>query len=211
VEHTTQVRAVLDDMVSRMKDAETGQRGFLLSGKEVFLEPYIGAKDEVMDFFTKVQLMTVENQSQQTDFPVVAHLIDEKFYIINSTIADKRKGVLPATGTLLRGKQIMDSIRTVVKGMVEREDKLMINRNAKMVRFATYTPILIAIAALLSMIVTIVFYYRVQKDAHIAIELQNELLKQEQKTKHQIEVITNLAKKIADGDYSTRIEKSDLD
>ena len=211
VEHTTQVRIGLDDLVSRMKDAETGQRGFLLSGEDIFLEPYMGAKDEVMDYYTKVQMLTRDNQSQQKDLPVVEKLINEKFKIIDSTIANKRRGILPAVTTLLRGKQIMDSIRVMMTTMVVRESKLMENRNAKMNQFAVFTPILIGIAALLSMVITVMFYFRVRKDAQIATELQEELKRQEEKTTEQIRVITDLAKKIAEGDYKTRIERSDLD
>ncbi|TDQ11924.1 CHASE3 domain-containing protein [Pedobacter metabolipauper] len=211
VDHTAEVKLGLDKLVSRMKDAETGQRGYLLSNEETFLEPYTGAKDDVMDFFNSVQMLTIDNSSQQKDLPVLENLIKEKFEIIDGTVADKKRGIPPSTSTLLRGKQIMDSVRLVINAMTSREDKLMIIRNAEMNKFAVFTPIAIGIAALISMIITIVFYYRVRKDAQITVDLQNELIRKEEKKEKQIEIIGNIAKKIADGDYSTRIDKSELE
>ena len=44
VTHTLQVIGQLESLLSRLTDAETGQRGFLLTGDERYLEPYAGGK-----------------------------------------------------------------------------------------------------------------------------------------------------------------------
>lgn len=210
VEHTAQVNAELDNLMSRMKDAETGQRGYLLTGDDVFLEPYTGAKNDVTVFFDKVRSLTRDNPSQQRDFPLLDKLIEEKFELIAKTINDKKKGIPPTEITLLKGKAIMDSIRTVTKVMVKRESDLMVIRNAKLDKFAASTPILIVLVALIAMIVTIVFYIKVKNDGEASVALREKLLKKEKDTSKQIEVIDGVAKKIADGDYSARVKDTDL-
>ena len=45
--HTYVVISSADDLLSALKDAETGQRGYLLTGDEAFLEPYLAVRDSV--------------------------------------------------------------------------------------------------------------------------------------------------------------------
>jgi len=210
VEHTTEVENSLNSLISRMKDAETGQRGFLLTGDDSFLEPYNGAKAEITDLFNHVQLLTIDNQYQRKDFPVLEKFIERKFDLIDQSINDKKRGIPPTVPALIVGKKVMDSVRSVVHTMISRENQLLISRNATMNKFAAFTPIMIGIASLLSMGITILFYFRVSKDARIAVNLQKELKDKGEKTARQIEVIDEIAKKIAGGDYSARIEKTDL-
>ena len=47
VSHTHQVRRDLSELLSELKDAETGQRGFLITGIESFLTPYNGAVEQI--------------------------------------------------------------------------------------------------------------------------------------------------------------------
>ena len=55
VAHSNDVMSNLDNTISFLKDAETGQRGYLLTGNKVFLEPYIGAKERTIDSYTKIK------------------------------------------------------------------------------------------------------------------------------------------------------------
>lgn len=210
VEHTTQVQSGLNNLISQMKDAETGQRGFLLTADEDFLEPYQGAREQVAGYLAQVQQLTQDNQSQQKDFPLLEKLIDEKLVVIDRTIADKKLGIPPSVSTLLRGKSTMDSIRVMVKTMNERESKLMVSRNARLNRFVVFTPILIGIAALLGMLITLLFYKRVQKDSGIATALEQELLDKQQSTDRQIGAISKVATRISKGDYGVRVDPEDL-
>jgi len=210
VEHTSQVKYTLDNLISVMKDAETGQRGYLLTGNDVFLEPYKGSKSKVMDLYMDAQHLTIDNQVQQKDFPQLEKLIQEKYSIIQKTIADKKDGIPPAVSTLIRGKEIMDSIRKMINIMNTREDELMILRNAKMNKFSALTPIFIAFAALLGMLVTVIFYRKIQQNNLVSFRLEQELSGKKKMVEHQIEVVSTVAQKISSGDYSVRIDKKDL-
>lgn len=210
VEHTSQVSSSLENLISRMKDAETGQRGYLLTGEETFLEPYTGSKDDVFNFYNTAQQLTSDNKSQQNDFPLLKRLINEKFNIIERTITDKKQGRSSTISTLVRGKAIMDSARIVIKAMNDREVKLMVIRNAKMNKFASLTPIFIGFAALIALLMTLFFYRKIQKNNSMAEKLEMELSEQKKTMERQIDKISDVAEKISKGDYSVRIDKRDL-
>jgi CHASE3 domain sensor protein len=197
VAHTSKVIQGLDNINSRIKDAETGQRGFLLTGDDVFLDPYKGSK---------VQLLTADNAAQQKDFPSLEKLIHQKFEFIDKTIADKRRGIPPTFSTLLAGKSIMDQIRTKINAMEKREQQLMVTRTSKMNLFATYTPLLILLASLIAVVVTYMFYRRMKNNLLDNQRLQEELERKEDATGKQIREISELADKIAKGNYGVRIE-----
>jgi len=206
VVHTSNVIQTLDNIVSRIKDAETGQRGYLLTRDLEFLEPYKGSKDDVLSYIDQVQLLTADNAAQQKDFPYLKKLVEEKYVFIDKTIADMKRGIPVTFSTLLSGKSIMDKIRKQIVIMEQREQKLMISRTSEMNVFATYTPILIVFASLVALLVTYAFYRRMKNNLLDNERLQKELELKEEATKKQIEVISDLADKIAKGDYQVRIK-----
>lgn len=210
VNHTAQVESGLENLISRVKDAETGQRGFLLAGDEIFLEPFTSAQQDVEEKLAEIRRLTADNKSQQDDFPLMERLVNEKFGLIEKTISDKRRGIPPSVNMLLQGKSVMDSIRTLTQTMVGREKKLMVQRDARMDLFVHYTPLLVSIGAFLSMVITLIFYIKINTEIKAGFELQQALELQQKRTEKQVETITNVAKKIAEGDYHVRIDESDL-
>src|SRR5262245_50528158 len=65
VEHTHEVKRTLALLVSSLKDVETGQRGFLLSGEESFLEPYHAGTREATRTLSDARRLTADNADQQ--------------------------------------------------------------------------------------------------------------------------------------------------
>jgi CHASE3 domain sensor protein len=61
VDHTHQVLQQLETLISALKDVETGQRGYLITGDEHYLEPYLAAVKTVDQTFTTIKQMTADN------------------------------------------------------------------------------------------------------------------------------------------------------
>jgi methyl-accepting chemotaxis protein len=131
VNHTYQVRRELSDLVSALKDAETGQRGFIITGSESFLEPYqagIGVVDKIFDDIRK---LTSDNAEQQHRLEVARPLIDAKLDELKSTIEKRRaEGFGPAAAVVSggEGKRIMDQFRRVIAEMDRQEADLLDRR-----------------------------------------------------------------------------------
>ena len=61
VDHTDSVINQLNSALSSLKDAETGQRGFLLTGDTAFLRPFNGAHERALSYIGNIRSMTVDN------------------------------------------------------------------------------------------------------------------------------------------------------
>lgn len=205
LQHTYQVINRLQGVVSGMKDAETGYRGYLLTGREEFLEPYHTSRSEVLSAFTEAQRLTSDNDQQQRDFPKLRLLIDSKFETCTHLIEQRRSGLPVSEQELLLGKAEMDHIRLFAAAMVEREQKLMLLRSSKTEVFIRYTPLVVVLAALIGIGLAVWFYFRLLKDMRDREEMSEQLREVNEKTQKSIQEIGEVAKKIADGDYSARI------
>lgn len=72
---TQSVLDALDNLLSTMKDAETGQRGFLITAEEEYLKPYGDALTTVYGQIAKVKRLTEDNPDQQARIPRVRELV----------------------------------------------------------------------------------------------------------------------------------------
>jgi len=206
VSHSNEVMTNLDAVISTLKDAETGQRGYLLTGEKEFLEPYNGAKEAAMDYLSKIQVATIDNNFQQRSAKRLEDMIKGRLSIIERTIDVKNHGGTITVQELLDGKQFMDGARLIIKTMQAEEKRLLDERTGELNTQAGYTPILILIAAALAVIITLFFYLRVSKDFNERLKLQEELKAKNEEIDNRIGVIQGIAGQISSGDYQLRMD-----
>jgi signal transduction histidine kinase/DNA-binding response OmpR family regulator/CHASE3 domain sensor protein len=205
VSHSNEVMTNLDAVISTLKDAETGQRGYLLTGEKEFLEPYNGAKEYALELLDKIENSTADNQIQQKSAKRLHEIIQNRLSIIERTIEVKDKGGNISVLELINGKKYMDAARSVVKGMQAEEKRLLDERTGELNKQAGYTPILILIAAALAVLITLFFYMRVSRDFNERMRLQDELKAKNEEIDKRIEVIQGIAGQISSGDYQLRL------
>ncbi|HEX4071088.1 MAG TPA: PAS domain S-box protein, partial [Planctomycetaceae bacterium] len=131
VAHTHEVLADLSHVLSTMKDAETGVRGFLLTGEPRFLEPYQVAQGEVGVAIDRFASLTSDNTMQQARLPALRKMVADEMAVLKDAVAAKRQGIgdpAQRTAVLDRGKQVMDLIRGLVGDMQQHERALRIER-----------------------------------------------------------------------------------
>ena len=106
-----------------MKDAETGQRGYLLTDNEVYLGPYNAAVEQIGHRLDTLRRLTADNPTQQERLATVKQRTDAKLAELKQTIdlrQSQGKAAALAVVQTDRGKQDMDAIRDQVSAM-ERE------------------------------------------------------------------------------------------
>src|SRR5688572_16974793 len=64
VNHTNNVIQEMDAINAALLDAETGQRGYLLTADEQFLEPYNTSRERAMKAYANVKTLTADNPIQ---------------------------------------------------------------------------------------------------------------------------------------------------
>ncbi|MEI6946828.1 response regulator [Paraflavisolibacter sp. H34] len=212
VNHTNEVIKQLDAVLASVREGETGQRGYLLTGDEKFLAPYRGAYNRARETQRDLVALTTDNLRQQRDIETMKGLVDERFVILQSVIDHKLRTGKLSTEDLEKGRSTMQRLASLVKQMQQREQALLTARTESMNRFAAATPAFIIVAALLSVLVTVVSFLRVNRDFKARLALQKQLELKDREVSRRIDVIQGIAEKISSGDYKTRVnvEHNDL-
>lgn len=204
VTHTNKVIENLEKSISYLKDAETSQRGFLLTGKEAFLGPYNGSYDSAVRCVKRVQELTIDNAVQQKNCDQLLDVILNRLNQLRGLIDKKREKQEIAVEDLERGKAYMDQARMLVNEMTRHEQRLLTSRTGNMNKFAEYTPNIILVATALAFLITVVSLMRVNSDFEKRAVLQLALEAKDADVTRRINIISNIADKIAAGEYGTR-------
>jgi CHASE3 domain sensor protein len=121
-----EVRGMLDETtMARLVDAETGQRGYLLTGEETYLEPYRQAVRNLDEVMVNLKNLTCNNPNHQKHIQALQPFIEKKLAELQQTIElRKKEGLAGANQVVLggQGKYWMDQIRTVLEEMVSACD-----------------------------------------------------------------------------------------
>ena len=130
VVHTYDVLTELEAVIATVTDAETGQRGFLITGRESYLTPYDYAVGSIRQHFGHLEMLTSDNPEQKRHVAELKGLVNSKIGDLRETIALRRQSEEAARRNVLsgRGKQTMDSIRALVARMEGTERSLLAAR-----------------------------------------------------------------------------------
>src|SRR5262245_3917787 len=66
VDHTHQVIATLESIIEKVRDAESGQRAYVITGDPNYFNPYRAVRAEAEDYVEQVELLTSDNPEQQS-------------------------------------------------------------------------------------------------------------------------------------------------
>ncbi len=157
VVHTHDVISELDVALSAMTDAETAQRGFLLTGREAYLEPYNQAIPIVQQHFPQLRQLISDNPEQMQRLDRVEPLAAIKLEVMQKVIKVRRiqaENFKVPIETLEYGKQVMDDMRREVGEMKDAENKLLSARQQRANAAAKQTLLLIPLAGLISILFT---------------------------------------------------------
>ncbi|MBA5245731.1 response regulator [Marnyiella aurantia] len=191
----------LDHVFSLVKDAETGQRGYLLSGDSRFLEPYNRAKDRINEAITALSVQLTGSAEQSRNMEKLRNSIDIRIQILDRNLNYKRGNNPVSSEQLLEGKKYMDEIRNMVSVMQSAEQNVLRSRTENMDRFASYTPLLIILSALLAITITLVFFRKVNQDFMEKSKLTQELEDKNEETENRLRAIEKVTAQISNGDY----------
>src|SRR5216684_3331356 len=130
-----EAQLTLDEVAARIVDAETGQRGYLLTGDEAYLEPYREAIKNLDQVMGRLKVLTAGNPNQQKHLQALEPIIEKKLAELQMTIDLRRKeGFAAANQVVLgnHGKQWMDLTRVVIGEMRDEGNDLRRIRTQEM-------------------------------------------------------------------------------
>lgn len=155
VEHTHKILAGLQRFLATAQAAETGQRGFLLTGMPEYLEPYNQALAELNHEVDRIAELTANAPAQQQRVSHLRGLLAEKLAESAEIIRLRKERGFEAARkavTTQRGKQLMDGLRAVVGDMEQETYRLLSEREQLATRISHQSLFAFIATALLALI-----------------------------------------------------------
>lgn len=135
--HTHQVIEKLQEIISLIQDAETAQRGYLITGKRSYLQPYNLATGEIDPQIKQLRELVADNPVQLDSVKELEKLIALKFAELKQTISLRATTGADAAFELVQtddGKRLMDQIRSLTGLIKDEEENLLIQREQTLER-----------------------------------------------------------------------------
>ena len=158
----------LDRVMTSTVDAETGERGFLITGLESYLDPYKASLAELDGEMNHLATLVAENPAQRAAVASLRDSIALKLEQLHETIAVHRTQGRDAAVALVmtgRSKATMDAIRLQVRGMQAREQEVLEARAAEAESTYHRATVTGLATGLLGVLITVAFVWSARRNA----------------------------------------------
>ena len=176
--HTFVVINRAEDLLSALRDAETGQRGYLLTGDEAFLEPYLAVRDSISGHLEKLRQLTLISAAHK-HLDTLVPLVDAKLAEMSHVIELRRNNDMTAVLAVVgrgQGKRLMDSIRAEMRSFIQIEEGALAQHDAAFQLNMRHLFTLIVITSLFTLLFALSFAYLIYREAlHKAGALQSAI------------------------------------
>jgi len=164
--HAYTVISRADALLSELKDAETGQRGYLLTGDEAFLEPYLAVRDGISGHVEELRQLTLISAAHKR-LDALAPLVNANLAEMLQVIELRRHDDMTAAIAAVRsgqGKQLMDSIRAEIGSFIQVEEGALAQHEAELQSNTRNLFAIIVTASLLMLAFALAFAYLIYRE-----------------------------------------------
>ena len=154
VNHAHEVVEQLDHLLAEMTDAETGQRGYLITGSVRYLAPYEQATTRIADTLHAIRVLSADGSAEEERLNRLVPQVASRLAIMRETMdLYDREGLAAARKHVLtdRGKTVMDDIRKLVGEMDRAERMVLLDRGAYAHASARLTRVVVLVSDLLAL------------------------------------------------------------
>jgi signal transduction histidine kinase len=152
-DHAAEVERQLAQFLQLLSDAETGQRGYLLTGESSYLQPYTHAQEELPGTVGRLSVLVAGSQTQRERLAEMATLARDKLDEMGRTVDLRKKHANDRALAIVRsgeGRRTMDAYRRLQATMVSDETAQLAQRTTAARRLARITLVSITVALLSS-------------------------------------------------------------
>ena len=184
VAHTHRVGGNLQKVLSVLQDVETGQRGYLLTGNDAYLEPFTLANGRIDDIVADLRILTKDNVRQKELIGRLAPLITDKLVELRETISLRRAKKTDAAIAIVRsdrGKLIMDRIRGIIVEMESEEATILVARQHVLERMTSLSIAGEGIGIVFLIGIAVVVFFRINNAITVRRRAEEALRESEQR------------------------------
>ncbi|MGJ1242737.1 response regulator [Sphingobacterium siyangense] len=211
VDHSRRVIARSNRILIDLQNAETGQRGFLLTGREHFLEPYYSSSRSLPQSIATARDLVSDNLPQQKIIDSIGQLVESRLNKLAGLVNIKKARGTVTLEDMEEGKKYMDRCRALLARLVDNEEKLLDSRSGRLNTASTLTSLFVIIAAIFSLFITIFSYIRLRRDLAKRVQLEQDLKKKDREITQRLVATQRIAGQIAAGNYSVKINDQEHD
>ncbi len=174
VAHSQQVLGDLSRMLSSLQDAETGQRGFIITGLENYLEPHTMGVARVEEYRKSLMTLTADNPNQQRRLTDLEPLFRTRLALMQQAIEARRTKTFEAAQALIMsgdGKKDMDDIRRRLREMTDEEEGLLKQRELEAAHSTSVTYWSLGLVVLAGLLLNLIIGFSVTRN--IALPLKD--------------------------------------
>lgn len=219
VNHTHEVIIEAEHLLAITRDAESGQRGYVITQNPSFLSHYDTGYENALGSLNRLRGLTSDNPVQQRNLADAKTLIDRRFEQMNGVITlIKTNSVLGNTTLsamvrqeMMNGKSIMHDLRIAMQRVKDEETRLLKIRTDEQGRFSGYTQTLVIIAAIISILISVLAYFRIKGDLAARIQKQKDDEAVYLETAGRIAAMEEITGRLAAGDLAARSDDKNED
>ena len=198
------VTAVKDVLVALL-DAETGNRGYQLTGREDFLEPYKRGVREYSKALVLAESLGVQDKNQQERLTGLKTAVSQVMNNLKNLVENRRRGIIMTQQQIITSKVNMDECRKLVRDFIQYEENQVEFKNKDLSRSSNTTVLFIIFSALAAVVVTAFFYFKMRADLIRRDELEKILRDKDQEMTRRVSAIQKIANRVSNGDYSEKV------
>ncbi|MEO5806361.1 CHASE3 domain-containing protein [Devosia sp.] len=181
VVRTYDLRRAARELTIALVDAESGQRGYLLTDDNAYLPPYYHTLTIIDQDMAVLGQLTLGNAEQTTRLDSISEAVKRKLSEMSSTIALVRDGHSDLAKSVVKageGTELMSNLRTTLDEFVAQEDQRLLERNQSIAatRLMLVVAILVALAS--AVVLTYVLFNRTQRQVSAMARSQDALFGQ---------------------------------
>jgi PAS domain S-box-containing protein len=153
VAHSHEALTGIQTVLTTMVDAETGLRGFLLTGQEDYLKPYNLAVENIKTDVDRLRQLVADDPDQQKRMDTLELLVTRRLNLIQQALDARLSGGLDAAARIAlaqQGRQTMEDIRVTIDAMSQAEYALLAERNQATTSRAQTTNVVLLSSGILS-------------------------------------------------------------
>ncbi|MBX9792323.1 MAG: CHASE3 domain-containing protein [Pirellulales bacterium] len=178
VRRATENLNAIQAVFSALQDAETGQRGYLLTGDKHYLAPFESAVARLPDARAQLAKLLGDDPRQRQRLQELDSAIQDKLETAQAAINSRREQGFDAALALVRqpaGKHAMDRIREIIADLSQAEDNRRARLLAEAAECARRSIMLLSLSALLGAGVVAVGFYLIFREMASRLRLAEEL------------------------------------
>jgi PAS domain S-box-containing protein len=155
VSHGYEIQQQLQALLSELKDAETGQRGYLYTNNPEYLQPYSDARAAIGSTFARLADLTKNEPRQRDELGEIRVLLDKKLNEMSETVNYQESGDVAKARALVEtnaGLELMQQLRTAMGKLHTEQSLVLRDQQTKVRRSAIWLYLTMAFTSLLILV-----------------------------------------------------------